>query len=164
MKLLPTFLGAIGCCAVLLAGCGSGNKLGTIPIRGVITYNGKPLTKGIVNYLPAAGGGGRAASGPIAPDGTFILTTHTQHDGVIKGQYQIVIYSYDENPEEPKTREEREAMGGKGAGKMKSLIPEKYTKAATSGLTDTVDENHSGFKQIYLSDGASSSLSTSSSK
>ncbi len=151
MKPLTNLLGAIACGAVLLAGCGSDNKLGTIPIRGAVTYKGKPLTKGIVNYLPA-GGGGRAASGPIAPDGTFVLTTQTQHDGVVKGDYQIVIYSYDENPEEPQTREERERLGSSGAGKLKSLIPEKYTKASTSGLTDRVDDNHSGFKQIDLKD------------
>ncbi len=144
-------LGAIICSAASFVGCGSGNKLGTIPIEGTVTYQGKPLTKGIVSYLPAQSGVGRTASGPLDAEGKFILTTQVKHDGVVKGEYKIVVHSYDENPDEPQTREEREARGNQPV-KPKSLIPEKYTNPATSGLTDTVDDNHSGVKQIELTD------------
>lgn len=146
----PNLLAAMVCGAALLAGCGSNSKFDTIPIKGTVTYKGKPLTKGIVTYLPAKSGVGRTANGPLDANGAFIMTTHAKHDGVAPGDYNIVVFCYDESSEAPQTREEREAKGQ--AFKQKSLIPEKYTNPATSGLTDTVDDNHSGVKQIELTD------------
>jgi len=134
---------------LLLAGCGSANELGLIPIRGEVTYNGAPLTDGTVVYLPEQAGG-RQATGAIGPDGTFALTTQNRDDGAMKGSYKIVVYAYKPHPGEPKTREEHEAMVKKGGIERGYVIPEKYTDPATSGLSDTVDENHSGFKKIEL--------------
>ena len=135
-----------------LAGCGSSSELELTPVRGEVTYNGKPLTSGIVGYLPTRRGEGRAANGPIEADGTFVLTTLKRHDGVMKGAYQIVIYAYD-SASEPKTREEIEAQSKSGrAGRPRSLVPEKYADPETSGLTDVVDAGHSGFKKIELTD------------
>jgi hypothetical protein len=121
-----------------------------IPIRGEVTYNGKPLTRGTVTYIPATSGVGRAANGPIQPDGTFSMTTQTRDDGVMPGEYQIVVYSYEQGA--PKTRDEIEAGGGANAPRLRSMIPEKYTSPETSGLSDDVDENHPGTKKIELSD------------
>lgn len=145
-------LSAILALAVLTAtGCGGGNGLEMYPVRGEVTYKGKPLERGIVDYLPTAPDAGRPASGSIQPDGTFVLTTHARDDGAVKGTYSIVIHSYEERADAPKTREEIEAQGSR-VPQWKSVIPEKYTTPETSGLTDTVDENHSGFKKIELSD------------
>ena len=135
-----------------LAGCGSGNGLDTVPIKGEVTYNGKPLTEGTVAYLPVKPGTGRSANGPIGPDGTFSMTTQQRDDGVVKGEYNIVIYAYAPHPGEPQTREEHEAMAKAGGIKRGYVIPEKYVMPETSGLADTVDENHSGFKKIELKD------------
>jgi hypothetical protein len=142
---------SIAAAAVLicLAGCG-GNGIELVPIRGEVTYNGKPLARGIVTYMPSTPGAGRTANGPIQPDGTFVMTTQTRGDGVVLGDYNIVVYSYEEGG--PKTREEIEAGGGANAPKLRSTIPEKYTSPEASELTDKVDGNHSGFKKIELKD------------
>jgi hypothetical protein len=133
---------------LLLSGCG-GNGIDMVPIRGEVTYNGKPLARGIVTYMPTNPGIGRTANGPLRPDGTFVMTTQKRDDGVIPGDYNIVVYAYEEGA--PKTREEIEA-GGSSAPKLKSVIPDKYASPETSGLTDKVDENHTGVKRIELSD------------
>lgn len=144
----------LACAVVSLAlstGCGGGNDM--VPIRGEVTFKGQPLTRGIVNYVPAEQGKGRTASGPLQPDGTFVMTTQKAGDGVAPGVYDIFIHSYEENPDAPKTREEIEAAGSAGKTPLiRSIIPDKYAAPETSGLADTVDDNHSGFKKIELSE------------
>jgi hypothetical protein len=152
MKHLASHGAALAAGVMLIAGCGSKSSLDTIPVRGEVVYNGKPLTEGTVVYLPASTSEGRQATGPIQSDGTFSLTTQSADDGVMKGEYQIVVYAYKPHPGEPKTREEHEAMIKKGGIERGYIIPEKYTDPTKSGLSDTVDENHSGFKKIELSD------------
>ncbi len=139
------FASAAAALLVLLAGCGGGNPLELIPVRGTVTYNGKPLGRGIVNYVPKQAGAGRSANGPILEDGTFVMTTQKRDDGVAPGTYNIVVYSDEEAP--IRTREEIESQRGPAA-KPKLLIPEKYMSTETSGLSDVVDDKHSGFKTI----------------
>ncbi len=147
-------LGTFACAVIplaLLIGCGGGSEM--VPIRGEVTFKGQPLARGIVNYLPAEPNKGRTASGPLQADGTFVMTTMKAGDGVMPGVYDIIIHSYEENPDAPKTREEIEAAGSSGQTPLiKSIIPDKYASAETSGLNDTVDDNHSGFKKIELSE------------
>lgn len=137
---------------LVLPGCGNKNPYDLYPVSGEVTYNGKPLVEGSVVYLPAEPGG-RQATGPIQPDGKFQLTTHQKNDGAVKGKYNIVVYAYEAHPGEPTSREEQEAMAQRGGIKRGFLIPDRYVDPDTSGLTDTVDENHGGFKKIELTDG-----------
>jgi hypothetical protein len=123
-----------------------------VPIRGEVVYHGKPLGEGQVVYLPLETGSGRQATGQIQADGTFQLTTREANDGVAKGKYRIAIFAYAPHPGEPQTREEHEAIAQRGGLKRDYLIPARYADPATSELTDTVDENHSGFKKLELTD------------
>jgi hypothetical protein len=69
-----------------VAGCGSSGPT-TIPIRGEVIYKGAPLKdvpQGLVHYLPKTSDG-RQASGRLQPDGTFVLTTFKNADGVMPG-------------------------------------------------------------------------------
>jgi len=135
---------------LLAPGCG-GDGPEMFPVRGVVTYKGEPLSRGIVTYLPEGSGAGRPANGPIQADGTFVMTTQSRDDGVMRGAYHIIIHSYVEDPNRPQTREEIEAQGSR-TPKMRSVVPEKYAGPETSPLKDTVDEKHSGFMKIELAD------------
>ncbi len=123
-----------------------------VPIRGEVVYNGKPLAEGNVVYLPATPGQGRQATGAIQPDGSFVMTTLKKGDGVMHGDYRIVVYAYEPHPGEPTSREQHEALAKSGENERGFLIPEKYTNPATSGLTDKVDQSHPGVKRIELND------------
>jgi hypothetical protein len=131
-----------------VAGCGSSGPE-MVPIQGEVLYKGAPLlsvTQGIVRYSPKqAGTAAREATGRIQPDGTFVLTTFKKADGVVVGEYDITVSAYS-NP--PLTREQTES-GVKTAG-PKLMIPSKYLTERTSGLSDSVDSGHSGFKKIEL--------------
>jgi hypothetical protein len=120
-----------------------------IPIRGEVQYQGaalKDVPQGLVRYIPKTPDSGRQASGRIQPDGSFELTTFKQADGVVPGEYNIVVSAY--STKAP-TRQEIEAAGGAVAG-PRLMIPEKYIDPAKSGLTDVVDSTHSGYKRIEL--------------
>jgi hypothetical protein len=123
-----------------------------IPIKGEVVYNGAPLKdvpQGLVRYLPSTTEG-RQASGRIQPDGSFVLTTFKNADGVVPGEYNITVTAYTTHPE--LTRQQVEAGAGRGMTPPKLLIPEKYTDQNASGLTDSVNSDHSGFKRIELTD------------
>jgi len=134
---------------VLLAtgGCG-GEKSDMVPIRGEVIYEGKPVTQGQVVYLPKNPQTGRQSSGPIKPDGTFVMTTQKGGDGVKFGEYEIVVFGYGTDPGDGATS--REAVESARKKAPKSVIPTKYSSRGASGLSDTVDSSHPGTKRLEL--------------
>lgn len=129
-------------------GCGNdGPEM--IRIRGDVSYKGAPLTDGMVVYLPAGGTDTQQASGRIQPDGTFELTTSKKGDGVRVGEYSIIVQAYSQGARSL-TREETEA--GARVSEPRLLIPKRYIDPVQSGLKDTVNSDHSGFKRIELTD------------
>jgi hypothetical protein len=119
----------LGLTAGMLApswGCGSGS--GTPPsliaVKGKVTYKGKSLTKGVVKFEPD--GFGRAATGQLQSDGTFVLGTNKEGDGVVAGSHRVSIVGLD-----------------KSLAKDRAM--KKYTSPNTSGLTAEVDNDHTEF-------------------
>lgn len=99
-----------------LTGCGGtteqvSNLLKPVPVKGTVTYKGKPLTGGAVRFEPEDGG--REAAGNIEPDGSFTLTTFQAGDGAVAGKHRVAV--------DPP------------ADKLKS-IPAKYKSATSSGI------------------------------
>jgi hypothetical protein len=79
---------------VLLSSCwGCGSNAGpyvgkTVPVKGKVTYKGKPLTRGEILFEPDSG---REANGNIQPDGTFELSTFKAGDGAIPGKHRVAV-------------------------------------------------------------------------
>ncbi|MGL4464739.1 MAG: hypothetical protein ACRC1K_21505, partial [Planctomycetia bacterium] len=84
MRKLTASIAAI---VVLLPALGCG-RAGLVPVSGRVTIDGAPLSFGNIRFVPA---GGRAAYGPIAPDGSFSLSTFTLGDGCFTGSHQIEV-------------------------------------------------------------------------
>ncbi|REJ90559.1 MAG: hypothetical protein DWQ34_17075 [Planctomycetota bacterium] len=149
--------GVLLSCAAALSGCsgGAGDAPDYVPISGTVTYNGQPLTSGRVQYTPVGQGKGHSATGMIDPDGSFEMSSSASIPGVAFGEYMITIHT-DGTPTGATPMDSETGgppPGHPGADSNAApTIPEKYTVGATSGLTDTVDENHSGTKTIELSD------------
>jgi len=112
---------------LIVPGCGSsGPELAAV--YGKVTYNGKPVPMGTVSFQPDAPDG-RVAVGEIEPDGTYMLQTENPGDGAQLGNYHVAISAVDAPvldyiPAKPVP--------------PKRLVPEKYEKPETSGLTATV--------------------------
>ena len=75
------------------------------------------------------------------------MTTFQKEDGVVVGEYDISVSAYSS---QMLSRQQTES-GVHSAG-PKLMIPEKYLKVSTSGLSDTVQSGHPGFKKIELTD------------
>jgi hypothetical protein len=105
---------------LIVSGCGGASDQPmfsgkTVPVKGTVTYKGKPLKRGIVRFEPDAG---REAEGKIGPDGTFSLTTFQPGDGAIPGAHRVAVFT-------PKKKE----------------IPPRYSNFALSGIEVEVQEN-----------------------
>lgn len=116
-----------------LAGCGSGG-LPTAPVRGKITFQGKPVPNGSVVTMPE--GDMPSATGEIKPDGTYELTTYTAGDGAVLGKHTLMIMAVEDMSD--KLPEERSPTPG-------LIVPSKYTSFATSGLTIEVKQGENKF-------------------
>jgi hypothetical protein len=141
-----------------ILGCGDSSGLPRrYPVSGTVTYNGKALEKGTINFTPADAKG-RAAGGTIT-DGRYSLTTQDPDDGALPGKYKVGVLSKETDPstvdlklkkpgEGAQTEAEKKAMAtyfpqkvaARAAAQSKSLVPAKYSSPETSGLTFEVKE------------------------
>lgn len=117
---------------MFLAGCGNGPAI--VPVSGVVTIDGKPLTYGHIQVVPK---GWRAASGAIGGDGRFTLTTTVQGDGCATGTHQVAILAGESVS--PET--------------MKWHAPQKYADIQTSNLTVTITGPTEDLKIALVADG-----------
>ncbi len=110
------------------AGCGSAGSEAAattlIPVKGKVTYKGKPVTRGNVKFEPD--GFGRNAYGKIQSDGTFKLTTVTEGDGVVAGHHRVAVTET-------------------GIKSPRDAVAKKYASVASSGLTADVDASKTDF-------------------
>ncbi len=115
----------------VMTGCGEQiDKNPTAPVKGVVTYQGKPLETGEIVFFPDSGE--QIAHGKIQSDGTFELTTYDEGDGAFPGMHKVTIVS--ERDMEGVSAEDPEA------DLEPSFIPMKYNMQNTSGLTAEVKE------------------------
>jgi hypothetical protein len=78
--------------AFLLSGCGSGGQLEVYPVKGRITYNGKPMVGGgAISIIPQGSSPSMDSGGEIGTDGSYELTTYKPGDGAVAGEYRVVI-------------------------------------------------------------------------
>jgi hypothetical protein len=74
------------------SGCGAsgaGKLPDLIPVKGKVTFKGQPLTTGTVHFEPDDFG--RPATGELQSDGTFVLSTFKEGDGVVRGHHRVSI-------------------------------------------------------------------------
>lgn len=128
----------------LITGCGSGGQ-GLAPVKGKVTYKGKPVPNGTVNFNPVDTGK-PSASGKIQPDGTYTLETYVgtrPSPGAIIGAHKVVIVAMQD--QEGLLPEQRAAL-------PPPIVPSKYTHPNTTDLTAQV-ENKENVIEIDLKDG-----------
>jgi hypothetical protein len=109
----------LGC--LLATGCSDGMK--TAPVKGTLTYKGKPVPNGTITFIPE--GNGPAATGEIRPDGTFELTTYKKGDGAVLGKHTVMIVAIQDQSD--RLPEDRSPL-------PPPIVPAKYLSNQTSGL------------------------------
>ena len=114
---------------LLICGCGN-DKLPLGKVEGKVLYQGKPLEFGSVMFQPEKG---PIAKSTIRSDGTFVLSTYVEGDGAVIGSHAVQVRCFSsQNPNAPRSNSNGETSLGQ------LLIPKKYTRYGTSGLTAEV--------------------------
>jgi hypothetical protein len=128
--------------AALGYGCGSDDGLGRrYPVSGKVTYNGKPLAKGSISFIPDDPKTGRAASGSIV-EGNYSLTTQAPDDGALPGSYKVTVQAAEVDLTNASEKAKKSGMmidqRDIAKAKRTNLIPTKYLLPESSGLTAQV--------------------------
>jgi hypothetical protein len=132
---------ASGCILMTLPGCGNKNPT-TIPVQGRITYLGKPLTMGEVQFSPTSETPGvlrRLAIGEIDLQGVYSLSTFAHGDGVLPGEYAVTVTL-------PKRKSGVE--GGDAATSIGPFVPSRYSALDKTPLKVVVPADASGTLQL----------------
>ena len=121
-RMRPTLLPAALLFLLIFVGCQKGLDYSG-KVRGIATLDGKPLTSGNVVSTPQ--GGGRGAIGDIQRDGSFVLKTGRDTDGVAPGKHLLAVVAYQPDAA---TEPQFESNGTLS-------VPERYADPGRSGFT-----------------------------
>lgn len=127
LVMLTTLVGGL----VLLAspGCGpTGPQMGSV--SGKVTFNGKPVTKGMVTFVSSEPNRPNA-TGMLQSDGSYSLNTPEHGSGALVGEYKVAVSGKD-----PDAYNQVVAPGE--PMKIESSIPAKFENPDSSGLTAKV--------------------------
>jgi hypothetical protein len=119
--------GLLGLAAAGPAGCGSDFPK-TAVVKGKVSYNGKPVPHGRVLFVPVVPG--TTATGEIAPDGSYSLTTFRKGDGAVLGKHKVAIIAMEDRPGALPT----------DANLPPPIVPDKYTSPGTTDLEAEVKD------------------------
>ena len=132
------YLGVLIPLLALCFGCGSK----TIHIEGAVTYDGKPIPEGTIEFLPIEGTSGPSTGGVIK-DGQYVLPIDK---GLVRGgRYQVLISAFVKSG---KTVPNNMVPGGPPMEFSENYIPAKYNSQSTLKVTFSEDsaENTFDFK------------------
>lgn len=116
---------------IMAWGCSPGRPT-TVPIRGSVALDGKPVAKATVLFVPLNGGvPGRGVTGD---DGGFTLTTFAEGDGALAGKHRVAVSKMKVTGVEAT---EDGMLPATVSGEVRTvwLTPQKYADVETSGLT-----------------------------
>ena len=137
--LLSLALSLLALIVAAAPGCSGGNQ-GLAVVKGKISYKGKPVPNGTVNFLPDDGNK-PSATGEIQPDGSYALKTimgTRPSDGAVIGKHKVVVVAM---------QDQGSLLPEQRAALPPPIVPAKYTHPNTSTLTADVEdkENHIDF-------------------
>lgn len=119
------------------AGCGSSYPR-CVEVGGRVTYRGQPVKDGWVSFTPVNQTSGeklmRPASGNLQADGSYIMKTFREGEGVLPGEYAVTIAAFDYSGEVDR----KTTADNRPDRRLPSTVPLKYASPVTSGLKATI--------------------------
>ncbi len=71
---------------ISLTGCGKSDSI--VPVSGVLTFKGKPVTNAWIDFMPQ---GGRMSSGQTDDQGRFKLAYDAKKPGALIGKHKLIL-------------------------------------------------------------------------
>jgi hypothetical protein len=131
----------------LLIGCNHGGLPGLAPAAGVVTLNGVPVDGATISFAPTSGNpDARSAAATTDKEGKFVVTTLNFGDGILPGEYQVLVTKTTGTGGEGS--DEREGGGGRDDRQIVNHVPLKYANKTTSDLSVSISPK--GDKNIEL--------------
>ena len=78
--------GSVCLLVISLAGCGKSDSI--VPVSGVLTFKGKPVTNAWIDFMPE---GGRMSSGQTDDQGRFKLAYDSKRSGAMIGKHKVIL-------------------------------------------------------------------------
>ena len=124
--------------AGLATGCGADTSHlpRTVPARGVVTLDGKPVDGAQVVLIPS-GEGATGAYGTTDASGRFSLRAYDEKEGAIPGEYKVQV----SKTVQVKVEGAPGSLDGGDPVRFDYAVPARYTSAQSSGLTATIPES-----------------------
>jgi hypothetical protein len=140
---------------LFLGGCGGPVVPELYSVSGKVTYQGKPVPKAKINFIPVnkedakkANLPGDRAGAETDENGEYVVFWGSENEGAPAGKYMITIVAF--APYGPNDDTEVAPP---------SLIPKSYSDPKTSGLTREVKEQDNTFNFDLTDDGAAAGAS-----
>lgn len=130
-------------CVLLLAvlGCGGGEL---VPVKGVVTVDGKPLAGATVQLIPDSPAG-KQALGTTDAQGRFQLSTNQPRDGALRGTYKVTVQLPPQVEASAPAATQDEAQSASPAGRSLKrpaiVLPAKYSQPDQTVLRHKVPED-----------------------
>ena len=121
--------------AAVLCGCGGSRdeELPRTAVSGTVTLDNKPLSEGVIRFIPTAGTQGPKTSAMIS-EGRFSLD---EEQGPLVGKHRIVIESTDNGGYAPDDEQALQKLKASGVRRIDVVqVPAIYNSRST--LTETV--------------------------
>jgi hypothetical protein len=123
---------------VVSLGCGDSNNT-VYPVKGKITFEGKPMKGGgAISFMPVGNQAGKAPGGEIDENGNYVLTTYKPGDGSMAGEFRVVILQVVEKEPEP-TPDGRAPAPAPPPLPVADRIPAIYADPQRTPLTTKVE-------------------------
>jgi hypothetical protein len=125
---------------VAAAGCGASGDVEVYPVKGQVTFNGKPMVGGgSIAFYPVGAQEGKAAGGFINEDGTYELTTYDDGDGSMPGEFRVIVTQVTVKEGAPTADGERAPAASISTVAEADRIPSIYSDPYNSPLTARVE-------------------------
>jgi hypothetical protein len=141
------------CGVVSMTSCSTDDGFGKrFSVSGTVTYNGNPLQKGKISFIPADPKGVGATG--VIENGSYALSTGGGNDGARAGKYKVTITAKEDSAAKAKAdfskaskRADPDYVPGqflaRAEAQAKSLIPAGYGDVRTTPLMVEVKEQSS---------------------
>lgn len=129
--------------AMFLIGCGGVKLPKPVPVKGIVTFRGKPLANARVSfYGPKAT---MPATGDTNDNGEFVLSMYGKDDGALVGENKVTVTPLSKDTGNAPPDATKIASGGGNPGATAKIargpadiIPKVYADLANTTLTWTV--------------------------